>query len=66
VINEMNDCGGSARAEAGLARPEMVFEIRRADGAEGRRLADEQARAIREVIRWIARRRSGAGRDHAA
>jgi hypothetical protein len=46
--------------------PELIFQIRRADGGEGQRLAAEQARAIREVIRWIARRQSGHGRDHAA
>lgn len=46
--------------------PEMIFEIRRADGIEGQRLAREQAAAIREVIRWIARRQSGIGQDRAA
>jgi hypothetical protein len=44
----------------------MIFEIRRADGIEGQRLAREQAAAIREVIRWIARRQSGTGQDRAA
>jgi hypothetical protein len=41
----------------------MIFEIRRADGIEGQRLAREQAAAIREVIRWIARRQSGIGQE---
>ncbi len=39
----------------------MAFEIRRAEGAEGEALAREQAAAIREVLAWIARRRSGTG-----
>jgi hypothetical protein len=46
--------------------PEMIFEIRRADGSEGQQLAKEQAAAIREVIRWLARRQSGTGQDRAA
>jgi hypothetical protein len=44
----------------------MIFEIRRADGIEGQQLAREQAAAIREVIRWLARRQSGTGQDRAA
>jgi len=46
--------------------PEMIFEIRRADGVEGQQLAKEQAAAIREVIRWLARSQSGTGQDRAA
>jgi len=46
--------------------PGLVFEVIIVRGAEGRRLAAEQARAIREVIEWLARRRSGNGQDRAA
>ena len=46
--------------------PELVFEVIIVRGAEGRRLAAEQARAIREVIEWLARRRSNNGQDRAA
>ena len=46
--------------------PEMVFEVVTAEGAEGERLAAEQARAIREVMEWLARRRSSSGQDRAA
>jgi hypothetical protein len=46
--------------------PEMIFEVITAEGAEGERLAAEQARAIREVMEWLARRRSSSGQDRAA
>lgn len=49
-----------------VSPPEMIFEIRWADGIEGQQLAAEQAAAIREVIRWLARRQSGTGQDRAA
>lgn len=63
---------GASRADSARGQqepagpPEMIFEIHRADGAEGQLLANEQAAAIREVIRWIARKQSGTGRDRAA
>jgi hypothetical protein len=57
---------GSRRAQfAEQEPPEMVFEIRRAEGTEGQALAREQAAAIREVLAWIARRRSGTGQGPA-
>jgi hypothetical protein len=55
-----------ARDESGLLvptdDPELVVEIRRADGLDGRRLRAEQAQVIREVLAWLARRRSENGR----
>jgi hypothetical protein len=44
----------------------MIFEVLIVEGAEGERLAAEQARAIREVIEWLARRRSSSGQAPAA
>ena len=45
--------------EFGAAEPpELIFEVRRASDAEARLLAMEQAEAIREMIAWMARRRS--------
>lgn len=46
--------------------PEMVFDIRIADGAEAKRLRLEQPRVLREVIEWVAQRRSESGPDRAA
>lgn len=46
--------------------PEMVFDIRFATGAEGAQLQLEQARVLREVIEWVAQRRSENGQDRAA
>lgn len=46
--------------------PELIFEVLTAEGAEGQRLAAEQARAIREVIEWLVRRRSSNGQAPAA
>lgn len=62
----MSDSSSRPRQPAPAGPPEMIFEIQRADGIEGRQLAQEQAAAIREVIRWIARRQSEPGQDHAA
>jgi hypothetical protein len=47
-------------------QPELIFEVKHASDAEARLLAMEQAEAIREVIAWMARRRSEPGRDQAA
>jgi hypothetical protein len=44
----------------------MIFGVITAEGAEGERLASEQARAIREVMEWPARRLSSSGQDYAA
>lgn len=58
----------TGRARPGPAagdRVEVVFEVHRADGAQGRELAREQAAAIREVMEWIARKRSKAGQARA-
>ena len=53
-------------AEPGSAEmPELLFEVRRTDGLVGRQLAREQAMVIREVLGWIARRRSGIGQEPA-
>lgn len=46
--------------------PGLAFEVIIVGGAEGRRLAAEQARAIREVIEWLARRQSSNGQARAA
>jgi hypothetical protein len=46
--------------------PEVHFEVRLAAGADGRRLAREQARVIKEVVEWLARRRSEHGSSRAA
>jgi hypothetical protein len=57
------------RDESGLLipadDPKLVVEIRRAAGIDGRRLRTEQAQVIREVLAWLARRRSETGRDAA-
>ena len=54
------------RDESGLLipadEPELVIEIRRAGGIDERRLQTEQAQVIREVLAWLARRRSETGR----
>lgn len=44
----------------------MEFEVRRVEGEEGRRLQLEQAQVIREVVEWVAQRRSGPGRKNDA
>lgn len=46
--------------------PEMSFEIRSVEGTEAERLELEQARVIREVVEWLAQRRSVNGQDNAA
>lgn len=46
--------------------PEMVFEIRVADGAEAERLRSEQARVLWEVTEWVAQKGSENGQDRAA
>lgn len=46
--------------------PEMVFDIRRAEGAEAGQLRLEQARVLREVTEWLAQQRSESGQDRAA
>ncbi|PWK89486.1 hypothetical protein C8D88_102760 [Lentzea atacamensis] len=46
--------------------PEMFFEIRLADDAEAEQLRLEQARVLREVTEWVARKRSENGQDRAA
>lgn len=58
-------CGGGGRF-TGHGPPEMVFEVRIAEGTEAAELRLEQARVLREVVEWIAQRRSGPGPDHAA
>lgn len=41
--------------------PELVEELRIADGAEARRLADEQARVFWEVTEWQLQKSSNPG-----
>ncbi|GGL05450.1 hypothetical protein GCM10010094_77780 [Streptomyces flaveus] len=41
--------------------PRMVFEIQILEGPEGVRLRREQAQVIREVVEWVAQRRSEPG-----
>jgi hypothetical protein len=59
---------GAGCPEAGRGRPasadppEMIFEIRRAEGKAGQDLAEERAAAIREVLRWIAGGRGARAR----
>jgi hypothetical protein len=57
---------GSQVAFTAWEPPEMIFEVVTAEGAEGERLAAEQARAMREVMEWLARRRSSTGQGRAA
>ncbi len=46
--------------------PRMQFEVRILDGPEGEQLAMEQARVMREVLEWVAQRRSEPGQRSAA
>lgn len=46
--------------------PEMVFEIRVADGADAELLGLEQAQVLWEVTQWVAQRHSETGQDRAA
>jgi len=46
--------------------PDVVLEIQRVDGIEGRRLRARQARVLREVIVWLARNSSNDGQQPAA
>jgi hypothetical protein len=65
----MDDGGRQDDSRARFAQaepPDLVFEVIIVRGAEGQRLAAEQARAIREVIEWLARRQSSNGQDRAA
>ncbi|MEU6355700.1 hypothetical protein ABZ896_41350 [Streptomyces sp. NPDC047072] len=39
----------------------MAFEIQVIDGPEGALLRREQAQVIREVVEWVAQKRSGPG-----
>lgn len=45
---------------------QVNFEIQTADGATATHLALEQARVLREVVAWVAQKRSGHGQDLAA
>lgn len=40
---------------------QMQFEVLVIEGAEAEQLRLEQARVIREVVEWVARRQSGNG-----
>ncbi|MGW4394877.1 hypothetical protein ACWEHA_06255 [Amycolatopsis nivea] len=46
--------------------PELIFDIRSADGAEAVRLRLEQAEVLWEVTQWQARNRSADGLGNAA
>ncbi|GAA2311353.1 DNA methyltransferase [Streptomyces violaceusniger] len=46
--------------------PRMVFEVRHVEGSEGEQLRLEQAQAIREVVEWVAQKRSESGHRNAA
>lgn len=63
---DRRDQDSSSREFGAADPPKLIFEVRHASDAEARLLAMEQAEAIREVIAWMARRRSGTGRDQAA
>lgn len=43
--------------------PEMVCEIHTVDGADGERLARQQAEALWEVTQWLAQNRSRRGQQ---
>lgn len=57
--------GMGSRRNRGRSLPEepprMKFHIRALGGTEAEHLDKEQARAIREVIEWVARRQSEPG-----
>jgi hypothetical protein len=63
---DRRDQADSPGAFGAAEPPELIFEVRYASDAEARLLAMEQAEAIREVIEWMARRRSETGHDQAA
>jgi hypothetical protein len=42
--------------------PDVIVEIQRVDGVEGRRLRARQAQVLREVIAWLAQSSSNDGR----
>jgi len=46
--------------------PEMTLEIKTVGGAEGTALARAQTQVIKEVVEWLAQRRSGHGENPAA
>jgi hypothetical protein len=46
--------------------PNMIFEIRTADGAETDRLRLEQTHVLWEVTQWVAQRHSENGQARAA
>ncbi|WP_227999122.1 hypothetical protein [Nocardia australiensis] len=51
--------------EAGI--PEAAIEIRIAEGADGERLADQQARILWEVTKWqLGQNNSDNGQENAA
>ncbi|ONH34178.1 hypothetical protein BL254_17425 [Protofrankia sp. BMG5.30] len=46
--------------------PSMDFEVHIIDGADGERLAHEQAKVIKDVLEWLDQQRSNNGRNRAA
>lgn len=69
VTNASTDSDAAVPARGGVGRddpPRWVFEVRIATGSQGRSLRVEQARVLREVMAWVARKRSETGLDNAA
>lgn len=57
----------NTRAIAPDDAPHMSFEIRSVDGEEAEGLRLQQTRVIREVVEWLAQKRSRSGQqDNAA
>jgi hypothetical protein len=63
---DRRDQDASQNEPGAAGPPAMIFEVLTAEGTEGEWLAAEQARAIRGVIEWLARRRSSDGQAPAA
>lgn len=61
--------GTPARENDGLrsaADPELDWEIVTVGGVDGQRLARVQTRAMKEVLEWLAQKRSERGENPAA
>ena len=52
-------------ADSSPDAPRMIFEIRSVEGEEAERLRLHQTRVIREVVEWLAQKRSRNGQDNA-
>jgi hypothetical protein len=59
-------CDEPRDADSSPDAPRMIFEIRSVEGEEAERLRLHQTRVIREVVEWLAQKRSRNGQDNAA